>query len=483
MLSSIPRIFAWLFVLLCASLTQAATIKNVRVSHNPDYTRVVLDSDEPIQHKLVLESDPTQITLDATNTSLKSSLSDLALTDTPIEAIRSSVVNKKDVRLVLSLKRNVTFKSFQLKKQLGINDRLVIDIFEAAAPAPLSESVSNSSKAIKNPGDELNEPRGISEIIPPVVKPAVDDQKVVVEKPFTEIAGKRTILISVDAGHGGEDSGALGPGGMREKDVTLAIAKALVNEINAQPGFNARLTRTSDYYLGLQKRRDLARDIKADLFVSIHADSFTNSLARGASVFALSRRGATSEAARFLAQRENESDLIGGVSLDDKDAMLAGVLMDLSMTATVNSSLQVGSYVLKSISSIAPLHANHVEQAGFVVLKSPDVPSILVETGFISNKEESRKLASPDYREQMAKSVFKGVHQYFMQNPPSGSYIAAQIQGGKEPPVERQHVVVRGDTLADIAERYNVSVNLLLKYNGLKSTIVKVGQTLKIPAS
>jgi N-acetylmuramoyl-L-alanine amidase len=323
----------------------------------------------------------------------------------------------------------------------------------------------------------------ITDIIPTTVKNSGDEPKVIPEKPFTEIAGKRTILISVDAGHGGEDSGALGPNGMREKDVTLAIAKELVNEINAQPGFNARLTRTSDYYLGLQKRRDLARDIKADLFVSIHADSFTNSLARGASVFALSRRGVTSEAARFLAQRENESDLIGGVSLDDKDAMLAGVLMDLSMTATVNSSLQVGSYVLKSISSIAPLHTSHVEQAGFVVLKSPDVPSILVETGFISNKDESRKLASPNYREQMAKSVFKGVHQYFMQNPPAGTYFAALLQSDKELPVERQHVVARGDTLTYIADRYNVSINLLLKYNGLSSPMVRVGQTLKIPAS
>jgi N-acetylmuramoyl-L-alanine amidase len=466
----------------------------VRVSHNPEYTRVVLDLDEPIQHKLVLESNPERITLDATNTSLKSSLADLTLADTPIENIRSSVINKKDVRLVLNLKRNATFKSFELKKQLGNNDRLVIDLFEKPDSAPLSESAGSTPKAIitntksssanvKNPGNELDEPAGLTENIPAPVKNSVDETKVVAEKPFTEIAGKRTILISVDAGHGGEDSGALGPGGMREKDVTLAIAKELVNEINAQPGFNARLTRTGDYYLGLQKRRDLARDIKADLFVSIHADSFTNSLARGASVFALSRRGATSEAARFLAQRENESDLIGGVSLDDKDAMLAGVLMDLSMTATVNSSLQVGSSVLKCISSIAPLHTNHVEQAGFVVLKSPDVPSILVETGFISNKDESRKLASPDYREQMAKSVFKGVHQYFMQNPPSGTYFAAEIQGGKEPPVERQHVVVRGDTLADIAEHYNVSISLLLKYNGLKSTIVKVGQILKIPAS
>jgi N-acetylmuramoyl-L-alanine amidase len=327
------------------------------------------------------------------------------------------------------------------------------------------------------------------------------------------------VLIAVDAGHGGADSGALGPKNMREKDVTLSIARELVRIINAQPGYSARLTRTGDYFIELQKRRDFARDMKADLFISVHADSFTDSSAYGASVFALSRKGATSEMARFLAQRENDSDLIGrvgGVSLEDKDPQLAGVLVDLSMTATVNSSLQVGSKVLSSISAIAPLHAKHVEQAGFMVLKSPDVPSILVETGFISNTGEAKKLASPEYRERMAQAIFKGVRQYFAQHPiaqvqspvaccsPTASRSDATVKSGgvkkvtdknsaqKTAPVAtksqgskgevRKHLVVRGDTLTDIALRYGVSSRAIKAANNMKTDNVKLGQTLKIPA-
>src|SRR5690606_22396120 len=287
---------------------------------------------------------------------------------------------------------------------------------------------------------------------------------------------------AVDAGHGGEDPGALGPNRLREKEVTLSIAKELVAAINAQPGFTGKLTRTGDYFIPLKKRRDLARNMKADLFVSIHADAFTKASARGASVFALSQNGATSETARFLAQRENESDLIGGVgniSLDDKDAVLAGVLVDLSMSATLNSSLQVGHQVLNSMGGIAHLHKRHVEQAGFMVLKSPDVPSILVETGFISNPQEARKLATPSYRKEMAHAIFRGVRQHFAQNPPAGSYLVAK-QGANP---AREHIISSGDTLTGIAQRYNVTVNQLLAHNNLKSHVIKVGQKIKIPAS
>jgi N-acetylmuramoyl-L-alanine amidase len=256
------------------------------------------------------------------------------------------------------------------------------------------------------------------------VRTEIKPKSVAADEPAAAPSSGRPILIAVDAGHGGEDTGALGPFKMREKDVTLAIAKELARIINAQPGYKAKLTRADDTFVVLQRRRDLARDMKADLFVSVHADSFTDTSAQGASVFALSRKGATSEMARFLAQRENDSDLVGrvgGVSLEDKDPMLAGVLVDLSMTATVNASLEVGDHVLRSIGSLARLHSKHVEQAGFVVLKSPDVPSILVETGFISNKVEAKKLDSQAYREQMAAAIFKGVRQYFAQHPLSST--------------------------------------------------------------
>jgi N-acetylmuramoyl-L-alanine amidase len=507
------------------------TVKNVRVWRGAQYTRLVLDLNAPAQHNLVLAENPSRILLDiprtALDTKLETSLAAIVLTGTPVDIIQASVMNQKDLHLELLLNKSVTPKSFFLKKHDSADDRLVIDLYDVSETVSLVSATTTTTKKltaamVDSPENELEEPANIEDLIKVIAaEPKVNDPtkietkinenqlskdeknktkfneiktieakvletKAIESKINVDLGGKREILIAVDAGHGGEDSGALGPKGLREKDVTLAIAKELVGIIKAKPGFSAQLTRSSDVFIPLQKRRKIARDMKADLFVSVHADAFTNPAAKGASVFALSRRGATSEAARFLAQRENESDLfggIGGVSLDDKDAVLAGVLVDLSMTATVNSSLQVGDSVLDAIANIAPLHARHVEQAGFMVLKSPDVPSILVETGFISNKEEARKLALPAYRTQMAQAVFKGVHQYFLQNPPAGTYLAALQFGDKAEAMERQHRVVQGDTLTHIASRYNVNVEQLLKYNGLNSAAVKVGQTIKIPES
>lgn len=481
-------------VFCCVDIAQAATVKSVRVWRAEDYTRVVLDLDAPVRYNLVLANNPTRIILDVTDSRLQSRLGKLPLGDTPIEIVRSSKVNDTDLRLVFDLKRKVSPKSFVLKKGDGNDDRLVIDLFDIASEemkTPLSDKEPVNIESVME-SDVPTSPKASSDS-------ALSDSKT---------ANGRSILIAVDAGHGGADSGALGPQNMREKDVTLAIAKELVSVINAQPGFSARLTRSGDYFVELQKRRDLARDMKADLFISIHADSFTDSSAFGASVFALSRKGATSEMARFLAQRENDSDLIGrvgGVSLEDKDPQLAGVLVDLSMTATVNSSLQVGSNVLNAISAITPLHAKHVEQAGFVVLKSPDVPSILVETGFISNAAESKKLASQDYREKMAQAIFKGVRQYFAQHPvssPASTSTVAErapeksspVKNSSEKPVKkivapephpalaRKHVVISGDTLSSIAAQYKISAAKIRKANNMKTDVVKLGQTLKIPA-
>ncbi len=506
------------------------TVKNVRVWRGEQYTRLVLDLNAPVQHNLEIAENPSRILLDIPSTSLdtklEASLAAIILTGTPVDTIRASVAQQKNLHLELILNKVVTPKSFFLKKHGGSDDRLVIDLYDVTETVSVV-NVNNTSTKLTTEStnsleNNLEEPANIEDLIKEIVaEPKVNDPtkietktndnkiskdeknktkfneiktieakaietKAIESKINVDLGGKREILIAVDAGHGGADSGALGPKGLREKDVTLAIAKELVAIIKAKPGFNAQLTRSSDFFIPLQKRRNIARDMKADLFISIHADAFTNPAARGASVFALSRRGATSETARFLAQRENESDLfggVGGVSLDDKDPVLAGVLVDLSMTATVNSSLQVGDSVLSSIETIAPLHARHVEQAGFMVLKSPDVPSILVETGFISNKEEARKLALPAYRVQLAQAVFKGVNQYFLQNPPAGTYLAALQFGDKAEAMERQHRVVSGDTLTHIASRYNVNVDQLLKYNGLSSPAVKIGQTIKIPES
>lgn len=511
--------------LCCVELAQAATVKNVRVWRAEGYTRIVLDLDAPVRYNLVLANNPTRIILDVANSDLKASVAKLPLASTPIEIVRPSVVNDSDVRLVFDLKKTVSPKSFLLKKRDDSDDRLVIDLHDApnasisnaGGNTGATNSVAASNKSsVKTTAAATSESANIEALMGDTAPSTQAEPEPLTNTPATT---GRPILIAVDAGHGGADSGALGPQNMREKDVTLSIARELVRIINAQPGYNARLTRTGDYFIELQKRRDFARDMKADLFISIHADSFTNASAYGASVFALSRKGATSEMARFLAQRENDSDLIGrvgGVSLEDKDPQLAGVLVDLSMTATVNSSLQVGSKVLNAISAIAPLHAKHVEQAGFIVLKSPDVPSILVETGFISNTGEAKKLASPEYRERMAQAIFKGVRQYFAQNPvahmhssatccsPDNARSDATVKSGgvkkvtdknsaqKTAPVKtkpvssksavRKHLVVRGDTLTDIALKYGVSARSIKTANNMKTDNVKLGQTLKIPA-
>ncbi len=483
-------IFLGLFFL--AQAAQSATVNGVRVWRAPDHTRIVLDLDAPVQHSLTLANNPDRIILDVPVSKLNAGLTKLPLADTPVLAIRSYVQNKTDLRLVLDLKAKIAPNSFLLKAHGGIHDRLVIDLYDE----PTATNTAINTAAVSEKPIAVNEKPAAT---PRVNNPSPNTAPAAATKPApastvsdktpapanVDLQGKRTIVIAVDAGHGGEDPGAMGPNRIREKEVTLAIAKELVAAINAQPGFSGKLTRTGDYFIPLKKRRDIARTMKADLFVSIHADAFHKASARGASVFALSRNGATSETARFLAERENESDLIGGVgniSLDDKDQVLAGVLVDLSMTATLNSSLQVGHHVLSSMGGIAHLHKRHVEQAGFMVLKSPDVPSILVETGFISNPDESRKLATPAYRKQMANSVFKGIRQYFYQHPPAGTYVAAQLQSGGIKDFERQHTVVAGDSLSAIATRYGVSNQQLMRHNNMKGSVVKLGQVLKIPA-
>ena len=320
--------------------------------------------------------------------------------------------------------------------------------------------------------------------------PAAAGQSVVKLAPIA--SGKRDILIAIDSGHGGEDPGAVGPRGVKEKDVVLAIAKELQRLINAEKGYKAQLVRTGDYFIALRKRTEIARKMGADLFISVHADAAPRTAAFGASVFALSDRGATSETARWLADSENRSDLIGGdggVSLDDKNAMLAGVLLDLSMTATLSSSLDVGQKVLGHMGRITPLHKNRVEQAGFMVLKSPDIPSILVETGFISNPAEAAKLQTKRHQQALASSIHSGLRQYFQQNPPPGTYLAwlrdsKQVeqlaQTAKAP---RTHVVSAGENLLKISQRYGVSLASLRSANRLAGDNIQVGQSLTIPAT
>jgi len=283
----------------------------------------------------------------------------------------------------------------------------------------------------------------------------------------------------VDAGHGGEDPGASGSRfRTKEKNVTLQIARRLKRLIDAQPGMRAVLTRSGDYYIGLRKRMALARKHRADLFVSIHADAFRDKRVRGSSVYVLSKRGASSEAARWLAESENSADLVGGVSLDDKDDVLASVLLDLSQSATQHASLSAASEVYGQLRQVGKVHGRRVQQAGFMVLKSPDVPSMLVETGFISNPKEERNMRDPKHQERMARAIMAGVKKFFAKAPPPGTLLAERNKTNTE------HVIARGDTLSEIADRYQVSMATLRRENRIRSdNHIRIGQVLVIPGT
>jgi N-acetylmuramoyl-L-alanine amidase len=421
--------------LLAALSTWAAEVHDVRLWRAPDHTRIVFDLTGPAEHKLIVLDNPSRIVLDVVDTHLKTSLDGLKLDNTPVRRIRSGVREGDDLRVVLDMSAQVNPRSFDLKANERAGDRLVLDLYDKKSEAP------------------------------------------VVRKSVTQSA-KRDIIIAIDAGHGGEDPGALGPRRLREKDVVLSIARELDKLFAADTGFKPTLIRSGDYYVSLKGRRDLARKRQADLFVSIHADAFKRKEAHGASVYALSTRGATSTAARYLAQRENAADLVGGVRLSDKDDVLAGVLADLSMTSTLDTSLKLGDRVLRQMDTIAKLHKSNVEQAGFAVLKSPDIPSILVETGFISNPAESKKLATRSYQQKMARAIHRGIKDWFLAHPPSGTLIAWQKQQG-----DQKYVIARGDTLSGIAQRFNVSLSDLKSYNGIRGSKIMVGQTLRIPTT
>ncbi len=414
----------------------AADILDVRLWRAPDHTRIVFDLSEPVAHSLLELSDPNRLVIDFTEARLRDALIDLPLEKTPINRVRSAVRQGDDLRVVLDLNAKVRPKSFPLDANTQTGPRLVLDLYD--------------------------------------IGPDGGDVKVV--KSVDALAGKRDIIVAIDAGHGGEDPGASGPKRLREKQVVLAIAERLATKLREVPGFRPVMIRTGDYYVSLKGRRELAREHQADLFVSIHADAFRLASARGASVYALSTKGATSTTAQYLADRENAADLVGGVRLADVDDMLAGVLTDLTMTATLDNSLSLGGEVLKEIDGIAKLHKRQVEQAGFAVLKSPDIPSILVETGFISNPAEAALLARADYQDKMARAIQRGILNWFRSHPPPGTLLAWQRQQSG-----REYKVARGDTLSEIALRFNVSVPALKARNGLGSNTIRIGQTLVIP--
>lgn len=413
----------------------AAEVSGLRVWADPDKTRAVLDLSSRADHQLFTLQNPHRVVVDLRDSRLTSTLDIVHEHAGVVSAVRHGEPDAGTLRIVLDLSERVQLKSFMLDPTGQYGHRLVIDLFGASKqPAPQVKRVADVQQA------------------------------------------NREVLVAVDAGHGGEDPGAIGPKRVREKDVVLAIAKKVASEIDRQPGMRAMLVREGDYYVALRDRYEKARQARADLFISIHADAFKDARVSGSSVFVLSRRGASSEFARLLADSENNSDLIGGVKLNERDDMLASVLLDLSQSATMEASNEAAEQILRSITRNGKTHKNHVGHAAFQVLKSPDVPSVLVETAFISNPQEEKRLTEREFQDNMSRAIAAGVRDYFYRRPPPGTWIAANRDADR-------HIVSRGDTLGEIASRYRVSLNSLRRANNIRGDKILVGTELIIPTS
>jgi N-acetylmuramoyl-L-alanine amidase len=405
-------------------------IVSSRVWPAQEYTRVTLESARAIKHQFFFVNDPERLVVDLEGVDLGEELkalpSKVGSADPYIQSVRVGINRPNVVRIVFDLKTEVKPSVFPVAPVGEYKHRLVLDIYPknpadplAALLAPKTDPVAEMAQA---PLVIAEVPRAEAKVeAPPLPVVKLDPNKPEKAKAPERKATPKTerlIIVAVDAGHGGEDSGARGRKGTKEKDVTLAIARRLKARIDQEPNMRAVLVRDGDYFVPLADRVTKSRRVRADLFVSIHADAWVKPDARGSSVFALSERGATSTAARMLAQKENQSDLIGGVNLNVRDPILARTLLDLSLTATINDSLKLGRAVLNELGDVNNLHKASVEQAGFAVLKAPDTPSILVETAFISNPEEEKRLKDSAYQDKMASAIFGGIKRYLAQNPP-----------------------------------------------------------------
>jgi N-acetylmuramoyl-L-alanine amidase len=490
--------------------SHAADVKAARVWAGPEYTRVVFDLSGPVDYKVSPGDTPGNLVIDLGRSAVSGDF------DAPgAQGLFKSMRTERQggsARVVATIDAKAKPKSFLLKPAGDYGYRLVVDLYPDGGNTP----AANTSRSSRSEA-------GV---------PALP-------------AGERKVVVAIDAGHGGEDPGARGATGLREKDVTLQVARELANQINQQPGMQAVLTRNGDYFIPLKRRYQIAREHNADLFVSIHADAFKNSDAKGSSVWVLSPRGKTSEAARWLADRENRADLVGGVSLDDKDDTLAAVLLDLQQGYAMQASESIAGNVLKALGRLGPTHRGYVERANFVVLRSPDVPSILVETAFITNPSEERRLRDEGHRRELATAVLGGVRNYFESMPPPGTWFAAQaarrngtslasaaaspdapvtvavasrttkpatrapsarkaaasvddeMLAAAETPspspskrlaaraddnVRDVHRVNRGETLTGIAQQYGVSVGALKLANKMTDNNVRIGTVMVIPS-
>ena len=474
---------------LAAPAGRAADVRGARVWAGPDYTRVVFDLSGPVAYRL--RPGDGQVQIDLGNDRLGA-----AFAAPGAQGLFKGLSSRRQggrLELLASVDPASQPKSFLLKPGGGYGYRLVLDLYPGTrgASAPVAGAAPVASAAA---------------VVKPIVEVKHGGSSVMTLRQVAEqLGGQRKVIVAVDAGHGGEDPGAHGPGGTLEKNVTLAVARQLAALINKQPGMQAVLTRDGDYFIPLKRRYQIAREKNADMFVSIHADAFKNGDAKGSSVWVLSPRGKTSEAARWLADRENRADLIGGVSLDDKDDSLAAVLLDLQQGYAMQASESIAGNVLKALARLGPTHRGYVERANFVVLRSPDVPSILVETAFISNPLEERKLRDVSHQAELAEAVMGGVRNYFESTPPPGTWFAAEAArrsgavlastqasantrslptARADAAVRDMHKVSRGESLGSIARQYGVSVGALKSANHIdgRGDDLRAGSVLMIPA-
>ena len=417
--------------LIFANVANASEINGIRFWQDPEKTRVVFDLSEDVKYKLFTLPNPSRLVVDIEQSSLNVDLSKIELPKAFVKAIRSSSQPAK-TRIVIDLKQKMTTNDFKLKPYQEFGHRLVVDLKPKNGKKKITKTAESSVKS-KN----------------------------------------RDLVITIDPGHGGEDPGA--PGG--EKGINLAVAKRLAALINKEKGMKAVLTRTGDYFVQLRKRTDIARENRADLFISLHADGFTDKRVRGTSVWILSPEGADSEMGRWLEQKGNASDLAGGVDISHQDPLVAQVILDLSMNYSVGESLKAAELVRKQLAKNMPkMHGKEIKKAAFVFLKMPDIPAMLVEMGFISNKAERKQLKSTKHQRKIAKSILSGVKTYFKSNPPDGSLYAAMAKS-------KSHRVKSGDTLSEIAQSYDISISRLRAHNQLKNDRLKIGQVIQIPGA
>ncbi len=418
---------------VAGAVARLPSVLSVRIWPAPDYTRVTLEHDAPLKFTHFTVENPDRLVVDIEGVEFNSVLDSLArkvTTDDPyIKLLRAGRYKPGVVRLVMELKTKVAPQVFELKPAGEYGHRLVLDVYPVTPVDPLMSLVEGRKDAVEplKLEAETKVPETQAKKAEPAPAPAPEAPEIRTTRKSGKSIVDRLVTITLDPGHGGEDPGAVGRGGTYEKNVTLAVAKRLKARLDAEPNMRAVMTRDSDFFVPLQMRVQKARRVQSDLFLSIHADAWLKPDARGSSVFVLSERGASSTQARLLAQRENEADMIGGVNLGAKDLFLARTLLDLSQTATINDSLKLGKYLLGELGSVNTLHKNNVEQASFAVLKAPDIPSALIETAFISNPDEERRLNDDAYQDKLADAIVRGIRQYFIKNPPGPKAKLASI--------------------------------------------------------